>query len=564
MTDSSEPALADEPAKRDVVFAYHERTKHHFHRFARSLGFMDWANQPNPFRCYEGAAHTHLDVSRQPQRLPYRLLYEHNSAPAQPLNLNSLADFFRYSLALSAWKQAGAARWALRINPSSGNLHPTEAYVLLPPLSEFSHAPALCHYVSQSHALELRASLSHEVWEHLLSSLPDGSFLLGLTSILWREAWKYGERAFRYCQHDIGHALAALSFSAVLCGWDVRLVQGWSTADVSVLLGLDRAGDFLHEEREEAELLCVVGPNLASKEAPIALPSLVDGIRDEIRAAAWYGKPNRLSKDHVTWPVIDEVTDATAMPRQMHLTKFRFNVIDRRVGDSQDSDARSLILQRRSCLGLDGRSQIPLTTFLRMMSRTLPRAHPPWDKLSCGPHIHFVLFVHRVRGLSHGMYAFVRDSARLEALQRATRSDFAWQTPPDVDTGFPLYLLRESDCREVARALSCHQDIAADGFFSLGMLAEFADPIHRNGAHFYRNLFWEAGVVGQVLYLEAEAAGARSTGIGCFFDDAVHEVLGLSDNRFQSLYHFTVGMPIEDDRLQSWPPYGSQVVPSDP
>jgi hypothetical protein len=68
-------------------------------------------------------------------------------------------------------------------------------------------------------------------------------------------------------------------------------------------------------------------------------------------------------------------------------------------------------------------------------------------------------------------------------------------------------------------------------------------------------LFWEAGVIGQVLYLEAEAANARSTGIGCFFDDAVHDVLGLTDNQFQSLYHFTVGISVEDHRLQSSPAY---------
>ena len=44
-------------------------------------------------------------------------------------------------------------------------------------------------------------------------------------------------------------------------------------------------------------------------------------------------------------------------------------------------------------------------------------------------------------------------------------------------------------------------------------------------------------MVGQVLYLEAEAQGARGTGIGCFFDDAVHDILGLKDNTYQSLYH---------------------------
>jgi hypothetical protein len=61
---------------------------------------------------------------------------------------------------------------------------------------------------------------------------------------------------------------------------------------------------------------------------------------------------------------------------------------------------------------------------------------------------------------------------------------------------------------------------------------------------------------GQVLYLEAEAAGICGTGIGCYFDDSVHELLGFKDDKFQSLYHFTVGKPLEDSRLQTLPAYG--------
>jgi hypothetical protein len=74
-------------------------------------------------------------------------------------------------------------------------------------------------------------------------------------------------------------------------------------------------------------------------------------------------------------------------------------------------------------------------------------------------------------------------------------------------------------------------------------------------AAFYKNLFWETGVVGQVLYLEAEEAGIRATGIGCYFDELVHELFGLSRG-WQSLYHFTVGGPVEDPRLTTLPAYG--------
>ena len=60
----------------------------------------------------------------------------------------------------------------------------------------------------------------------------------------------------------------------------------------------------------------------------------------------------------------------------------------------------------------------------------------------------------------------------------------------------------------------------------------------------------EGGMVGHALYLEAEAQGVRGSGLGCFFDDEVHKLIGLPDARFQALYHFAIGMPLADDRLQ--------------
>ena len=38
-------------------------------------------------------------------------------------------------------------------------------------------------------------------------------------------------------------------------------------------------------------------------------------------------------------------------------------------------------------------------------------------------------------------------------------------------------------------------------------------------------------------------------------DSTVHEVLGLKGKEFQSLYHFTVGAPVEDKRITGLPPY---------
>ena len=126
----------------------------------------------------------------------------------------------------------------------------------------------------------------------------------------------------------------------------------------------------------------------------------------------------------------------------------------------------------------------------------------------------------------------------------ATFSGSAWTG------GLPLFLLARGDCRRLAARLSCDQEIAADGFFSLGMIADFDASLDEFGPSFYRHLFWETGVVGQALYLAAEAAGARATGIGCFYDDPVHDVLGLARPRFSislSLHYRCAGRGLAAD-----------------
>ena len=156
---------------------------------------------------------------------------------------------------------------------------------------------------------------------------------------------------------------------------------------------------------------------------------------------------------------------------------------------------------------------------------------------------------------ARALYTLARDPEKVEPLRQAMRREFLWRRPPSCPRGLPLYLLKEGDCRALAASVSCGQDIAGDGAFSLGMIADYMDSLVTYGAAFYRNLYWEAGLVGQVLYLEAEEASIRSTGIGCYFDDPVHEVFGISSRDWQSFYHFTVGGPVEDKRLTTLPAY---------
>ena len=205
------------------VLAYHERTKHHTHRYARALGYMDWDTQPDPFRTYAGAPRVELPLTADGIETRYGDLYTGAGEP-RPLERASVAAFFELALGITAWKELGEARWALRADPSSGNLHPTEGYAVLPEVPGLS--AGVHHYVSRDHCLEQRCALSPEAARELERSLPAGAFLVGLSSIHWRESWKYGERAFRYCQHDTGHVIGTVRFAAAALGWRARLLDG--------------------------------------------------------------------------------------------------------------------------------------------------------------------------------------------------------------------------------------------------------------------------------------------------------------------------------------------------
>jgi len=542
-------------AALEKTLSYHEETKHHLERYARSLGYLEWADQPNPFREFPGAPRVELPIAREEESPPLAELFSGQPRTAQALTGRTLGLFFELSLALSAWKETPGARWALRINPSSGNLHPTEAYALLPPVEGIAAHGGAYHYLSRDHTLELRCR-----WEEAAAP---GGFYLALTSIPWREAWKYGERAFRYCQHDLGHALAAVSFSAATLGWNARLQTG-SPEYLIWLLGLNQPAQPLEPEIPEAlvwiqtgltaPLACEAHTDKRARQAgppqpPFPLPAPHSPLQ-------WFGQPNQLSKGHTEWPLIDEVAAATVPPPDL-------NSPPSSPGSCWPDPrpvpcllpAGAIIRQRRSAVDFDGTTPLSQAAFLQLLDLTLPRPQvPPFDLWDLPVSVHLVLFVHRVTGLEPGLYLWMRNLQQLDTLRAAFRPDFLWKCEQPEEC--PLFALERGDLREFAKTLSCHQDIAADGAFSLGMLAHFEPALRTRGPQAYRQLFWETGLIGQSLYLGAEAAGMRATGIGCYFDDVLHRALGLKDRTWQSLYHFTIGTPVDDPRLRSTPPYG--------
>ena len=504
-----------------TVLAYHARSKHALDRYATGPGTLDWESQPNAFRDWIGTQQIALPRDVVVTEVTWGAIS--SVRPPLSLNIANIASLLRLCVGLTAWKEYAGSRWSLRAHPSSGNLHPTETWLIagnVPGLDD-----GLYHYQNLHHALERRA------WG---SATQTKGVWLGFSSIHWREAWKYGERAFRYCQLDLGHVLAAVSYAAALHGWDARLLN-LDSPEVAKCLGLDRVDDFDGVEVEEPEVIVALEANTETL---------------AISWQHWAGKPSLLDpRPLYQWPVIEEVAEATrgAPPASKIL---QADAPSNYVTDN-DIHAAQVILKRRSAQAFDGLSVMPSSVFKQLLTSMLPGGSPVWNLWPQIARVHPVIMVHRVEGVAPGLYVMPRSEAAKSTLKTALRESFTWQP---ADQELPLFQLVAARAGKTARTLSCHQDIATQCAVTFMMMAEFAEPVAANPAA-YRHLHWEAGMLGHVLTIEAETVGWRGTGIGCFFDDADNEVLGIKTDEFKVIYHYAIGMANDDPRISTQPAY---------
>ena len=474
----------------ETVFHYHERTKHHPRRYATSLGYLDWDCQPDPFRSYLGCEKLCLPFERENSTVSYESMLTREGVESAKFDLKGIGQFLELSLAISGWKSFGDSKWSLRIDPSSGNLHPTEAHLLLPPGILEPDGAILAHYRPYDHQLEIRTRVPG-------ANLPigfrkPGRFYMALTSIYWRESWKYGERAFRYCNHDLGHVLACLSFSAALLGWRVQVVGDLSSVDIKKLFRLDEV-QWTGHENEEVETLVEIVPADST-------PAQVEydyRLVAAIKAGPLEGHVNKLSSDHHPWSIIEEVSLESEKP-SMPLSPQSFLQAPL-ASRFPAKNAGEVIFKRRSAVDFDGKTALTQKQFFSILDRTLPReGKPPFD-LSLGrTRVHLMLFVHRVDELEPGLYFLIRNLEDLKEIQSLSHSEFEWQKVETAPDSLPLYRLLSANLQREAEMISCQQAIAGMSAFSLGMIARFKKELE-DQPWVYRHLFWETGIIGQML-----------------------------------------------------------------
>ena len=483
---------------------YHEATKHSLESLRRARHGLDWANMPNPFRYYHGVPM--LDLPADPLTPEISALDVLQGTFGSTLVDDGpafLSQLLFYSAAISASKLVPSSgyKYALRVNPSSGNLHPTEFHFLTQGLKGWPDG--WYHYDPSRHMAEQRGLGPFEM---KLASVR-APIVFVLTSIAWREAWKYGERAYRYCLLDIGHAWQALELSARAIGCEVRVAGSFVD---------DELANMFHPNLDEWPMLLV---SLRGESIPVRE---IDTCKPD-----WFGgQANLLSKGTIAQSLIESIHLLTkqnsgsatfAEPVQSGFGEIRL--------PSPVSSTRSFgeaARMRRSALDFVGGAR---SITLSELSAILVSAVQPLPADFAGTlFIQLYLYAHRVDGLQSGVFRFWPERNELEQV-------------------------KSGDQRATAVALNLGQDIAGNACVAFSMIGDLDRAAGVYGDRGYRYVHFEAGAIGQRLYLAAESLGLGATGIGAFYDDQVNHSLDSTAKRGQVVYDFAIGYPAPDPRM---------------
>ena len=512
---------------------YHEATKHSWEKLYQDSHTLDWSNQPNPFRTYLDCPLIDMGSDFEKTYKPLSSVWSfHDIEPRnEPITLHTVSTLLYYSMAISAWKSyPGLEPWSLRVNPSSGDLHPTETHVYVHKVKDLPSGAY--HSFVKGHQLEQRAlgDIVPTLWQALGGISTTPSIIIGLNSIFWREAWKYQSRALRYCYLDLGHAMASIRVAAHGLGLFVLFVGEFYDDNIRQYLCLDKT--------DEYPLLFLA----IDTKQPILSTHQEIIHKDTINASMHI---NRLSRKEVDYPLITQahaLTDET-FKSPLHkkgngnLPIPLFKKEGTCISNLKIHEAMTIheyplkwtIRHRRSAIDFDDQTTMSLNAFHYLMQLLCSPYKADYLIPGGPPLIIPYLYIHRVEEMERGLYCLDR-------------------------TNKQLFLLSRGDMQHVAKELSLDQDIASDSAFATSFISNFDYALNTYGNRGYRYIHYEAGFLGQSLYSGATAAGFDATGIGAFIDDEVHTFLKTPLEQ-QVVYHFTVGKRIDDPRISTLPAY---------
>ncbi len=479
----------------EAAWNYHNATKHSYASIRSNAHFLDWANQPMPFKVYTSPGPLPLPREiRQTGVAALSAIAEsiHTEANAIP-DLEVLAQLLYLSAGITRHRKRPGGEIFFRAAACTGALYEVELYVVCAGLTDLE--AGVYHFAPGEFVLRrLRAGDYRGILAEATGGDPailHAPVAILCTCTYWRNAWKYQARTYRHFGWDNGTLLANLLGVATALGLPAKVVGGFVDADVNRLLDVD-------SEREVAFSLVALGHVCKTvQRSPAELPAL-------------HLETLPLSREETVYPAMREMHAASSLHSSSEAEDWRRSStplanLPPPSGPTIElhpfSDAEmprdsieQVILRRGSSRKF---AQLPidlpqLATMLDRATRGIPAdfLYPQGTQLS-----DLYLIVNAVEGLRPGAYVFHRDQRLLECLK----------------TG---------DFRPRAGYLGLDQQLPADAAVDIFLLADLRPILQRLGNRGYRAVQLEAGILSGKLYLAAYAQRFSATGL-TFYDDDV-------------------------------------------
>ena len=486
----------------EAAWNYHNATKHSHESIRANRHYLDWENQPKPFKIYSQLEPIplpeHLSSSGTPA------LFAVSAADADavgPTTLTSqtLAEILFLSAGITRRRPYPGGEILFRAAACTGALYHIDLYAVCGNLEGLD--AGVYQFSPQDFSLRrLRAGDYRAVLVRASGAEPsmaDAPCMIAGASTFWRNSWKYQARAYRHCYWDNGTMLANLLAAAGARRIPARVVIGFVDRAVNALLGLD-------EQREAP--LSIVALGQGGAQAPSS--SVVEPLKLETMP---------LSKSQVDYPKMREMHEASALESEAEVIAWREGAEKpkgKRMEDERKTENRRFPLQ---ALGNDEIPKDSIEDVIMRRGSTRQFAREPityvelstmLDRATRGIPMDFLvdpqeslndvyLIAHAVEGLPSGAYVFRRRERALE-------------------------LLKEGDFRHEAGYLGLGQEIPADASVNVYFLADLNLALERFGNRGYRAAQLEAAIMGGKMYLGAYAQRLGASGL-TFFDDDVTE-----------------------------------------
>jgi SagB-type dehydrogenase family enzyme len=501
-------------------FAYHERVS--YDRGKMTGHRLDWEHQPSVYKGYPGIDPVLLPQKTQlPKVLLSRLLKDPDTVPrSREPDLRFLSDIFRLTYSLTARARHAGGDFYYRNAASAGALYPAEIYVAAQQIAQLQDG--IYHFSIARHGLSLlrpgRFTLSSKRETEGLDTTPP-ALTFFITAILFRSAWKYRERSYRYHLLDAGHLLENLVLSLKSMGLPHAVFLDFDDDGINHLLCVD-------EEREVCLAICrVPGRTLYDGEAIREIADLDDAFHNA----------SRVSRKETDYPAVREIhragvsvvqnpESAPPMVSLLGPVPQEWKELDEADPWPETLSYAEAVIGRRS-----GRNFVKRPISRPCLAALLDGLCAGWDAVcedgTCylHPSIAIGFLVGNAEGYDPGFYL----------LDTGSRSRAMVRPGFFMDRMAHICLDQMWTAHAAIHVVFLSNLQAVDGIW---------------GPRGYRYAMIAAGQMGERLYLMAEAMGLGCCGIGAFYDAEAAALLRLNpDSRL--LYLAAVG-PVKSSRIE--------------